>query len=232
MFLKAAVVLLSGSIAFGAASVSAYAQTVPSAATAAAGAAAGCFVAPAALSPADIGAFVAQPATLLADYPTGGLPLSGRVRGLAGTSADTLAPLVSLLGNANPSQIAAIGAGLARAARACAPINPEYAAQIQEAVAGAGSPIFEAAFLGASADTQTAALGAAGAAGGGAPGAGAIGGAGAGGATGAGVNGTTAAGTGFASGDAAFSAGASARFFAGSGGGGTTIDSVSANGTQ
>jgi hypothetical protein len=228
MFFKLAIVFLSGSVALGAASVAAYAQTAPTAAASAASA--GCFVAPAALSPGDVSAFVAEPASLLTDYPAGGLPMSGRVRGLAGTSADTLAPLVSLLGNANPSQIAAIGAGLARAARACAPINPEYAAQIQETVAGAGNSVFEAAFLGASADTQTAALGAAGAAGGGAPGAGAIGG---GGAPGSGLNGLNGGGdAGTASGDSAFSAGASARFFSSNGAGGATVSSVSANGSQ
>jgi hypothetical protein len=205
MFFKAAIALLSGSVAFGSAPVIAHAQTAPAAA------AAGCFVSPAALSPGDVSAFVAEPASLLTNYPTGGLPMSGRVRGLAGTSADTLAPLISLLENANPSQIAAIGAGLARAARACAPINPEYAAQIQEAVAGAGNPVFEAAFLGASSDTQTAALGAAG--GGGAPGAGAIGG---GGTPGGGINGTGDGSESVASGDSSFSAGASARYFSAS----------------
>ncbi|SFB51023.1 hypothetical protein SAMN03159496_04499 [Rhizobium sp. NFR07] len=223
MLFKATIVLLSGSVAFGSAFAIAHAQTAPAAATA--GAAAGCFVSPAALPPGDVSAFVADPPGLLTNYPTGGLPMSGRVRGLAGTSADTLAPLVSLLESANPSQVAAIGAGLARAARACAPINPEYAVQIQEAVAGAGNPVFEAAFLGASADTQTAALGAAG----GAPGAGAIGG---GGTPGGGLNGTGGGNESVASGNSSFSAGASARFFASSGAGAATFDSVSPNGNQ
>ncbi len=207
-----------------------FAQTAPGAsattpaappAQAPAGPAAGCFVAPAALSAAEISAFIASPSQLLTDFPTAGLPMANRVRSLAGSSADVLAALTGLVGRANPSQVAAIGAGLARAARACAAINPLYAAQIQEAVAG--TP-FETAFLSASAETQTAALGAAGAGAGagGAP-AGAIGGAGAGTGPGTGLNGTAGAGGGVASGDSAFAANAGSRFFASSGAGSTTI---------
>lgn len=201
------------------------AQTIPPAATppaqAASGPAAGCFVAPAALSAAEVSAFLASPGQLLTEFPTAGLPMANKVRSLAGSSADALAALTGLVGSANPSQVAAIGAGLARAARACAGVNPLYAAQIQEAVAGTQ---FETAFLSASAETQTAALGAAGAGAGagGAP-AGAIGGAGAGTGPGTGLNGTTGAGAGVASGDSAFAANAGSRYFASSGAGSTTI---------
>ena len=199
--------------------------TSPTTAPVEAGApAAGCFVAPAALSAADVSAFLAAPERLLMDFPTAGLPMANKVRSLAGSSADALAALTGLVGRANPSQVAAIGAGLARAARACAAINPLYATQIQEAVVG--TP-FETAFVSASAETQTAALGAAGAGGAGGAPAGAIGGAGAGASIGGGQNGTTGGDGGVASGAPAFSAGASSRYFASSGAGATIIIQVS-----
>jgi len=185
----------------------------------AAGPAAGCFVAPAALSAAEISAFLASPDQLLSEFPTAGLPMANRVRNLAGSSADALVALTGLVGRANPPQVAAIGAGLARAARACVGVSPLYANQIQEAVAG--SP-FEAAFLAASSDTQTAALGAGTAGAGGAP-AGAIGGAGAGQGAVSSQGGTTGGDGGVASGEPASTTISSSRYFASSGAGSTTI---------
>ncbi|MCM2477818.1 hypothetical protein HGO38_30695 [Rhizobium sp. CG5] len=128
--------------------------------------AAGCFQSPAKLNEAEINAFIASPASLLSENPTGGLPMSSRVRALSGSSADTLDLIISLVAQASPEQKAAIGSGLARAARACAAVNPEYAALIQEKVAGVTDPAVITAFLAASNEVQTAALGA-GAAGGG-----------------------------------------------------------------
>lgn len=237
---KLAAILISTTVLYSVGAGGAFAQATPAPtapatpaapSTPTAGATGGCFVAPAALSAADVSAFLSAPDALLTNFPSAGLPLANRVRSLAGTSADTLAAMVGLLPRANPSQVAAIGAGLARAARACAAVNPEYAAQIQDAVAGTNNSAFETAFLGATSETQTAALGAAGAgaAGAGAPGAGAIGG---GGTPGGGVNGGAGAGAGTAPGNSAFSAGASSRFFASSGAGSSTTIVVSPNGSQ
>lgn len=142
--------------------------------------AAGCFVEPAKLPNADIQAFLDAPDALLTQFPSGGLTLSSQVRSLAGSSADALAPLLTLAKQASPSQAAAIGAGLARVARSCVAADPEYVAQIQAAIADVEVAGLETAFTSGLNETQTAALG--GGAGGGAAAAGgasAIGGGGA-----------------------------------------------------
>lgn len=120
----------------------------------------GCFLAPAKLTDAEINDFIASPLSLLSDNPTGGLPASTKVRALSGSSSDALDLIISLVAEANAEQKAAIGSGLARAARACASVNPEYAALIQEKVAGVTEPEVITAFLAASNEVQTAALGA------------------------------------------------------------------------
>ena len=156
-------------------------------------AASACFVAPAKLSDDKVAAFMASPSVILTTYAAGGLPMANEVRALAGSSADTLDALIALVSQASSPQKAAIGAGLARAAKACAGVSPDYAALIQEKIAGVNSPELVTAFLSASNDVQTAALsggatgGAAGGAGGGAGGLG--GSAGAGGSFGNGSSG-------------------------------------------
>jgi hypothetical protein len=166
-----------------------------------------CFQPPAAVSPDEVASFMTNPAALLSTYPTGGLPLATRARALAGSNISTVDALISLASTANADQRSAIGAGLARAARACVASNPEYAAQIQQKVAASNLSDVVTAFLAASNDVQTAALGAGGAGAGG--GAGAAGGIGGGGAT----NG----GSGDVAGDAAV--GTNAENFSVSGGG-------------
>jgi hypothetical protein len=163
----------------------------PVAAATPAAASGGCFVAPAALSQTDVSAFLGNPASLLSTYPTGGLPLSTRARALAGSSMAAVDPLLALAKSSNADQKSAIGAGLARTARACVANNPQYAAEIQQKVAASGMADVVTAFLAASNDVQTAALGGGAGAGGGAAGGGAGGGAGGigGGATGAGGSG-------------------------------------------
>lgn len=182
----------------------------PPAGSAAAVPAAGCFVEPARLSDAEINGFVSYPTGLLTQYASGGLPLSNRVRSLVGSSQDTFEPIMALLAGATPSQVAAIGAGLARAARACSTTNPEYAALIQDRVAGSDIAGLETAFLAGSSETQTAALG--GAAGGGSPTGGASG-IGGGGASGGGSNGGAGTTIATASGNSAFDAGGRGSFF-------------------
>ncbi len=212
--------LLAGTVMSGVVGVSkANAQT--------ASPAAGCFMAPARLADSDVKAFLDSPEVLLTQFSSGGLPLSNQARSLAGSSADTLAPLVALASRANSSQAAAIGAGLARAARACAPINPEYAAQIQDAVAGSNNQAMETAFLAGGNDTQTAALGG-GIGGGGSAvtgGAGAIGG---GGTPGGGANGAASGSSSVGSGTSSFSAGGGGSYFASEDGGSTVVSASSA----
>ena len=188
--------------------------------------AAGCFVLPARLSDAEISSFLASPDGLLTQFSSGGLPLSNQVRALAGSSTDTLSRLVALASRASAGQAAAIGAGLARAARACAAVNPQYAAQIQDAVAGAGNQALETAFLAAGNETQTAALGGPTAGGSAVTGAGAIGG---GGTPGGGTNGAAGGASSVGSGVANFSVGGGNTYFADHDGGSTTVRTVSAS---
>lgn len=156
--------------------------------------AAGCFVEPAKLPNSDIQAFLASPQALLTQYPSGGLTLSSQVRALAGSSADALGPLLTLAKQSSPSQAAAIGAGLARVARSCVSVDPEYVAQIQADIADLKLADLETAFTAGLNETQTAALGG-GAGGGGA----AAGGASAIGGGGASAGGASAAGDGSSS---------------------------------
>lgn len=136
--------------------------------------AAGCFVEPAKLPNADIQAFLASPQALLTQFPSGGLTLSSQVRALAGSSADALGPLMALAKEASAPQAAAIGAGLARVARSCVSVDPEYVAQIQAQIAEVDLAGLETAFTAGLNETQTAAIGG-GAAGGGAAAGGATG---------------------------------------------------------
>lgn len=189
---------------------------------------ASCLVAPASLPDSTVQAFLSSPASLLTEFQTGGILMSNRVRALTGTNPSVLTPIIGLANQANPAQVAALGAGLARAAAACAAVQPEFAARIQEEVAETDNAALQTAFAGATPETETAALGAAGAAGAGATGASAIG---SNGTAGGGVNGTNngagggSAGT--ASGDSAFSAGASNPYFSSASAASSTIIAVS-----
>lgn len=170
-----------------------------------------CFTGPAKLGDGEVQAFLASPSALLSEFPGGGLPLSTRVRSLAGSDAATLAPIAGLVSTATPAQVSAIGSGLARVARACQIANPEYAATIQELVASLDNDGLEVAFEAASQEVQTAAVGTGGGAAGGAGGAGgAIGG---GGTAGGGSAGSSAGGGTSSTGNS------SGTFSVGSGGG-------------
>lgn len=145
---------------------------------------ASCFLPPAKLGDDRIAAFLAAPQALLDQNSGGGLPLANDTRGLAGSSSAAVPVLVELAKSGTPAQQAAIGAGLARAAVACSRTNPDYAAMIQQAVAASGIAGMITAFVSASNEVQTAAIG--GAAAGGAGGAGGAAGIGGGGAAGGG----------------------------------------------
>ncbi|KAB0678863.1 hypothetical protein [Aureimonas leprariae] len=119
-----------------------------------------CFAYPAKLQPAEIEEFLAKPDELLTRYGGGGVALSNRVRSLAGSDGRTLDPLLRLAAAAKPDEKAMIGAGLGRAAFACSRTSPAYAAMIQSMIASRSSPELLTAFLSATNDIQTAAIGA------------------------------------------------------------------------
>jgi hypothetical protein len=118
-----------------------------------------CFLPPAKLPVDAVNAFLSRPQSLLDDNPTGGLRLSTATRSLAGSSEATLDVLITLSSNATADQKAAIGSGLARAAASCAAQAAEYAALIQQKIAASGSTELITAFVSASNQIQTAALG-------------------------------------------------------------------------
>ncbi len=186
----------------GGASVDAFAQG-----------AGGCFAAPAKMSDGDVASFTGSPASLLSNYPVGGLPMTTQVRGLAGSSATSLDALVGLAAQANASQKASIGAGLARAAKSCQATSPDYAQLIQQKVAGANDKDLTAAFIAGMSDLQTAALGGgAGAGAGGAGGGGAAGIAGGGSAGGSSGASGTGGSTSTSSGSGTYSVGSGGSF--------------------
>jgi hypothetical protein len=100
--------------------------------------------------------FKANPQGLLAAYPAGGLPLSSRARSLVLTDPSLVSVLINVAKAGNAAQQAAIGAGMAEAARILAAIDPQLAAQIQLAIAQSGSEALIMAFVVASNATQTA----------------------------------------------------------------------------
>jgi hypothetical protein len=122
-----------------------------------------CLQTPAKLSDADIQAFMGTPQVLLTDNQVGGLPLSNRVRELAGSSSQAFAKIMELAKTANEQQKSAIAAGLARVVYTCGLVGSEeannYGSLIQSQVAAMGDSAFAAAFLQSSSDVRTASLG-------------------------------------------------------------------------
>jgi hypothetical protein len=82
--------------------------------------------------------FRADPQSLLAAYPNGGRAMTTMARNLLLSDPTLLGPLLNVAKNANSAQAAAIGGGLAQAARILVAVNPQLAAQIQLAVAQSG----------------------------------------------------------------------------------------------
>ncbi|MEB3047754.1 sugar transporter [Rhizobium mulingense] len=117
---------------------------------------------PAKLTPVDISGFTANPAVLL--DMSDPLVLSSHVRALVGSSNDALSPVIEQAKKANATQMAAIGAGLGRAANSCKVSDPQFKLAIEKAVAEAASadpnlaPLL-AAFAKVLAEGGTAALG-------------------------------------------------------------------------
>lgn len=108
--------------------------------------------------------FIANPASLLSDFPNGGAQMISRVRDLVASNPDALAAIVAQLINANTSQQSAIGSGLGQAARICLRSDQAFATQIQQLIASQGTDSAKAGFAAVNPDVQ---IGAAGASGGG-----------------------------------------------------------------
>jgi hypothetical protein len=117
-----------------------------------------CLAPQARLLPGDVDAFIADPASLLSAFESGGLPLSNRVRQIAASDSRTLEPLVTLVATASERQRPAIGSGLARAAFVCLADHPVYAAMIQAKAIASDDPAFLSAFSDTLRDIQTAAI--------------------------------------------------------------------------
>src|SRR5581483_10627701 len=84
-----------------------------------------------ALPATTIQAFVADPSTLLSQYPNGGPQLITQVRDLAASDPQTLSAIIGLLSRANPDQAAAIGTGLGQVALMAVRDDQDYATKIQ-----------------------------------------------------------------------------------------------------
>ena len=89
--------------------------------------------------PADqVNAFLTDPATLLANNPSGGEGLIAKVRDLVASSPDALQPVLGLLKDANAEQKTGIGNGLNQAAGVCLPGDQAFATEIQRQLAATG----------------------------------------------------------------------------------------------
>jgi len=90
--------------------------------------------------PADtIQQFLANPATLLSQFPNGGPLMITKVRDLAASDRATLDALIGLLKSANPDQATAIGTGLGQVALMAVGTDQAFATQIQTEVAQSGN---------------------------------------------------------------------------------------------
>jgi hypothetical protein len=91
--------------------------------------------------------FLADPAALLRQNPTGGPVLIELVRDLAASDDTTLNPILELLERANSDQATAIGTALGQVALLAVKVDQAYAVRIQEAMAKA-SPMSAQAGVG------------------------------------------------------------------------------------
>src|SRR5579862_5537913 len=106
---------------------------------------------PQALNKATLDRYQSDPQALLNEYSAGGLPLAARIRAFVISDPKAAATLIALAANANQAQKAAIGAGLAEAAKALALTDPQAADAIKQQVAQSGVDTLITAFIAASA---------------------------------------------------------------------------------
>jgi hypothetical protein len=110
---------------------------------------------PHALAKATIDRYESDPQALLSDFSAGGLALTSRVRAFVASDPNAATTLLTLAGGANDAQKAAIGAGLAEAAKALALTDPQAAQAIRLQVAQSGIDALVTAFIAASSPTVT-----------------------------------------------------------------------------
>lgn len=117
-----------------------------------------CFASAAKLPGDQLSAFLDKPQQLLIDNPGGGLPMSNRVRSLAGSSKQASDQLMQLVSTANRPQKSAIGSGLGRVVAACKDSNPEFADMITQSVVDSSDVDVLAGFAGANSDVSVASI--------------------------------------------------------------------------
>ena len=117
-----------------------------------------CFVSPAKLSDEAVAQFMANPPSLLAMHPSGGVSFANLVRTLAGSDFRTVDPLIELAKNGSPSIKADIAVGLANAAGSCNWTRPDIAQLIKEKIAASQDAQLITAFLGVAGAIQTTAV--------------------------------------------------------------------------
>lgn len=120
-----------------------------------------CVVSTHALPAATIAGFVRDPGRILRDHPEGGARLIALVRNLVISDAATLPAVIELLSSdgIKKEQKAAIGTGLAHAAKICVRINEAYAARIQEFILLAQDQDVIFAYAAAAGDLTTSSIG-------------------------------------------------------------------------
>jgi hypothetical protein len=114
--------------------------------------------------------FLTDPGALLRQNPAGGPNLISEIRDLAVATPSTLDAIIHLLANANKDQKTAIASGLAQAAKIVVKNNPQYATQIQLAIADTKDQDVVLAYSAAAGEAPIGAAGGGGAASGGASG--------------------------------------------------------------
>ncbi len=120
--------------------------------------------------------FLANPAQVLSQYPSGGSELISLVRDTIVAHPDALKTIIALLPNANSDQQLAIGSGAGQANRIVNNTDQNLANTIASAIAGSGSGDAQAGFSGATGNVSISATGASGPGGGGGDGGGGGGG--------------------------------------------------------
>lgn len=86
----------------------------------------------------EMGDFAGNPGQVLERNPAGGGAMISRVRDLLVTDRSALAPVMSLISQANPAQKSALASALAQAARMCVSPDQGYSADIQRMVTETG----------------------------------------------------------------------------------------------
>jgi hypothetical protein len=110
---------------------------------------------PHALAKATIDRYDRDPQALLSDFSAGGLALASRVRAFVMSDHNAVATLLALARAGNDAQKAAIGAGLAEAAKVLERTDPKAADAIRQQVAQSGIDALVTAFIAASSPTVT-----------------------------------------------------------------------------